>query len=124
MSNVEFRIEIPKDYYMSWCVTTQADNTIKVKLYDSVSVYVNGSRRSIDIMPPLAINASNVNGEHLRLYIESSGIHKLKSNLVSYNLTAKNGAAVGIIYDICIEDYIDDDYNDVCVTIIAWKNRG
>jgi hypothetical protein len=123
MSNKEFIIEIPKNYYMSWCVTTQADNTIKVKLYDDTTIYFNASRRSLDILPPMAINASNINGDNLRLYIESSGSFPLKSNIVSYNILTKAGTSVGKIYDICIEDYFDDDYNDVCISLVAWMKK-
>jgi hypothetical protein len=123
MASEEFTIEFPKDYYMSWCVTTQADNTIKAKLYDDTTTYFSESRRSLDILPPMAINASNVNGNNLRLYIESSGSYPLKSNIVSYNITTRAGT-VGKIYDICIEDYIDNDYNDVCVSLVAWAKKG
>jgi hypothetical protein len=124
MQSEEFIIEFPKDYYMSWCVTTQADNTIKAKLYDDTTTYFNESRRSLDILPPMAINASNVNGNNLRLYIESSGSFPLKSSIVSYNISTKTGASVGKIYDICIEDYIENDYNDVCISLVAWMEKG
>lgn len=124
MQRAEIIIGIPKDYYMSWCVTTQADNTIRVKLYDDTTTYFDRSRRSVDILPPLALDASNVHGNELRLYIESSGSFPLKNNIVSYDITKKNGERVGKICDICIEDYLDDDYNDVCVSLVAWKKKG
>jgi hypothetical protein len=56
--------------------------------------------------------------------IESSGSFPLKSSIVSYNISTKTGASVGKIYDICIEDYIDNDYNDVCISLVAWMEKG
>ena len=31
---------------------------------------------------------------------------------------------VGYVYDFCIEDWTDDDYNDVYVNIVGWAKKG
>ena len=45
---------------MSWFVTTQAANRITVKLFDDTKVYFVASKKSVDINPPLALGAPDI----------------------------------------------------------------
>jgi len=121
MSSQEFDIAFKSGYFMSWCVTTQAGNKITVKLYDNECVYFEKSQQSEERLPPLDMNISQIKGKNLKLKVTSSGNDALKSNLSSSNLTTPSGEEIGKTVNICIEDWTDDDYNDVLISLVAWK---
>ena len=111
---------ITRGQYMSWFVTTQAANLISVRLYDDSTTYFNASKQSIDINPPLAIGSSFVQGDRLRLEITSSGYNSIKVWHNTSDISTDSGRRVGKVFVLSGEDYIDDDYNDVYVSISAW----
>ena len=111
---------ISKGQYMSWFITTQAANRITVKLYDDKKVYFEASKQSIDINPPLAQGADFVAGTGLRLQITSSGSNELQTWHNMSDISSSSGDCVGEVFTLSGEDYTDDDYNDVYVSISAW----
>ena len=111
---------ITKGQYMSWFITTQAANRINVKLYDSVKTYVNSNKASIHIDPPLAQGAAFVEGDHLKLEISSSGWNDLKTCHNMSDILTDACTPVGKSFSLAGEDYTDNDYNDVYVSISAW----
>lgn len=115
----------PKGYYMSWFVTTQATFLVKVKLFDDSKVYFEKEKQSPDINPPLAEGADTIAGNNLKITIEEPESKELKSSIISYNIpTADTASIVGHGYNIFIEDKDDNDYNDVSISLIAWKTKG
>jgi hypothetical protein len=124
MASKEFAIPFPKGYYMSWFITTQAANKITATLIDDAKTYFSGSRQNTLINPPLAINADFVAADHLRVSIDSDGASQLKDRQNVSIITNDKGNEVGRIYNLCIEDWVDEDYNDVSVSLIAWKSKG
>lgn len=114
----------PRGYYMSWFVTTQAAYTVTASLSDSSKQYFNNTKTSTDIAPPLAQGADFIQGNGLKLSINIPQSSSLDSSINTYAITTDTGAIVGYGYNICIEDSHDKDYNDVCVSLVAWKNKG
>lgn len=125
MASKTFNIDsFPIGYYMSWFVTTQAAFKIDVKLFDSSKTYFDASKQSTDIEPPLAQGAGFISGNNLQMSVVDTQSSKLDGSINTYNITTNTGTIVGYGYSICIEDQNDQDYNDVAISLVAWKNKG
>jgi hypothetical protein len=114
----------PQGYYMSWFVTTQAAFEVTATLSDSSGVYFSQKKQGIDISPPLAQGASTVNGTNLILTIDIPQSPAILNSLNSYNITRPDGSTVGYGFNITIEDGTDNDFNDVCISLVAWFAKG
>ena len=112
---------ITKGMYMSWFITSQAANRITVKLFDDKKVYFEASKQSIDIDPPLAQGAAFVDGDNLKIQITSSGHDELQTWHNMSDISSASGDTVGKVFTLSGEDYIDNDYNDVYVSLSAWN---
>ena len=125
MATKTFNIDsFPTGHYMSWFVTTQAAFLVNARLFDDKHEYFKASKKSTNITPPLAQGAGDIKGKNLKLTIDEPESDKLDSSINAYNITASDGSVVGYGYNICIEDQADKDYNDVCISLVAWKSKG
>ena len=86
---------IKKGQFISWYITTQAANTITVKLYDSQKVYVDKSKASVDINPPLDQGSAYVQGDGLSIDISSSGNYELRLRHTMSDISSDSGTCVG-----------------------------
>lgn len=120
----EFNVPIPKGYFMSWFVTTQAAFNVTVTLKDSVREYFSKSKRSMNIDPPLACSYSTVYGDNLKITIDIPQSTQILGGPHSNDITTDDGTVVGKEFNLCLEDSGDKDYNDVAISIIAWKSKG
>lgn len=48
----------------------------------------------------------------------------LQQSITSGAVNDQRARKVGYVYNFCIEDSTDDDYNDVYVNIIGWAMKG
>lgn len=119
-----FVVSLPRGYYMSWFITTQTENKVALTLKDSVKTYYAGTRQSTKIDPPMAQGAASIEGDSLTVSITVEKSAKLKDRQNVYIIPNDKGEEVGRICNILIEDWDDDDYNDVSVSLIAWKHKG
>lgn len=117
-------VSIPTKYFMSWFVTTQTSNRVTVTLKDDKKTYFSNSRQSTNIDPPLAMGYGFVAGNNLQLVIDIPGAANIKGTPHLNDVVTDNGTPVGKEFNLCIEDYNDDDYNDVSVNIVGWKGVG
>lgn len=125
MAQKIFNIDaFPQGYYMSWFVTTQAAYKIQATLQDDRKTYFSGSKTSTKIEPPLAQGAGFLEGSQLRLTVDIPQSRRIDSSINTYVITSDTGNIVGFGYNISIEDQDDRDYNDVCISLVAWKNKG
>ncbi len=125
MAQKTFTIDsFPPGYYMSWFVTSQAAYSVNARLFDSAKQYFNKTKMSTDIEPPLAQGAAFIQSNGLKLSIDVPQSSSLDSSINTYAITTDTGSIVGYGYNICIEDSNDKDYNDVCVALVAWRNKG
>ena len=112
-----------KGQYVSWFITSQAANTIKVKMYDdSNTVYINKQKTSTSIDPPLAQGNATLLGNNAVIEIESVGADHLDTwhNMMQIS-SALDASQVGSCFVLAGEDQNDEDYNDVYVNITAWN---
>lgn len=120
----EFNVHIPKGYFMSWFVTTQAANKITVTLKDDSKEYFSASKQSTNIDPPLACNYSTIYGNNLKITVDIPKSSQILGGPHSNDITTDDGTIVGKEFNLCLEDSGDKDYNDVAISIIAWKSKG
>ena len=120
----EFNVPIPKGYFMSWFVTTQAAFNITVTLKDNSTTYFSESKQSMDIDPPLACGYSTVHGDDLKITVDIPQSSQILGGPHSNDITTDDGTVVGKEFNLCLEDSGDKDYNDVAISIIAWKTKG
>jgi hypothetical protein len=119
----EINVAFPAGYDMSWYVTTQAGNKVTVKLFDDTTVYFEKSKQGTEAMPPLDYGVSKVKGNNLKVKItvESCSEDQIKSAISGHNIITPSGREVGKGMHIAIEDWTDNDYNDVSISLLAWK---
>lgn len=120
----EFNVPIPKGYFMSWFVTTQAAFKVTVTLKDSAKQYFSEPKQSTNIDPPLACGYSTIYGDSLKIVIDIPQSSAILGGPHSNDITTEDGTVVGKEFNLCLEDSKDKDYNDVAVSIVAWKSKG
>lgn len=116
--------QFEKDYLIAWHVCTQCYNSAYVKLYAGSTVFFDVAKTTTSTsLQKIAMNHAFVNTtDTLYLKIDVNTPYNLKIGDVSGQFSNENGRKVGYIYNYCIEDALDNDYNDVYVNIIGWKN--
>jgi len=120
----EFNVPIPKGYFMSWFVTTQAGYKITVTLKDNSTTYFTASKQGTNIDPPLACSYSTICGDNLKIMVDIPQSSQILGGPHSNDITTDDGTVVGKEFNLCLEDSHDMDYNDVAISIIAWKSKG
>ena len=112
---------IKKGQLISWFATTQAANTNTVKLYDSQKLYFENSKATTNMEPPLVQGYAVVMGDNLSIDVTTSGKLELKLNHSMMDLTTDVGKCIGKTFSLVAEDSVDNDFNDICITISAWN---
>lgn len=113
-----------KGLFMNWTMFTQAGFTINVTLKDSAQTYVQASRTNTNINPPMAIGNSTIAGNSMQLVVDIPQSSGIKSVINSYNVLRPDGTPAGYGFDLCVEDSVDQDYNDLYVSLICWLAKG
>lgn len=67
---------------------------------------------------------ATIAGNKLVLTVSSTTAKgEILQSINSYNVTDNNAKTVGHGYNLCIEDGVDNDFNDIYIDIIGWKNK-
>lgn len=126
-ASLTFELEqFPKGYFLAWSVSTQCQNTVNVtlKVGDTVYFSANKGNRSTNLqMISQANRTHDCNGTPV-LTITVNESKTLKQSITSGAINDQRARKVGYVYDFCIEDAGDDDYNDVYVNIVGWAKKG
>ena len=126
-ASLTFELEqFPKGYFLAWSVSTQCQNTVNVtlKVGDTVYFSANKGNRSTNLqMISQANRTHDCNGTPM-LTITVNEAKTLKQSITSGAINDQRARKVGYVYDFCIEDAGDDDYNDVYVNIVGWAKKG
>ncbi len=126
-ASLTFELEqFPKGYFLAWSVSTQCQNTVNVtlKVGDTVYFSANKGNRSTNLqMISQANRTYDCNGTPV-LTITVNEAKTLKQSITSGAINDQRARKVGYVYDFCIEDAGDDDYNDVYVNIVGWAKKG
>lgn len=112
---------IKKGQLISWFATTQAANTNTVKLYDDKTTYFENSKATVNMVPPLAQGYAVVEGDNLSIDVTTSGNCEWKLNHSMLDLTTDVGKCIGKTFSLVGEDSVDNDFNDICISISAWN---
>ena len=115
---------IPQGWYMSWFMSTQAAYNICVTLKDSAGTYVNNACRQSTQFGVLSEGFAQVAGTGMGIDVNISQSDNVL--VVNHPVVVPNiqGVIVAQGYVLCFEDAGDQDFNDLYVSITAWKNKG
>ncbi len=118
--------EFEKNYFLSWEVLTQCQNTVTVILKVGNSVYFEckKSNSSISLQEIASDSKLYTSTAVPILTITVNESKLLKQSTSSGAITDQRARKIGYIYNFCIEDANDDDFNDVYVNIVGWSKRG
>ena len=126
-ASLTFELEqFPKGYFLSWTVTTQCWNTVTVSLKVGNTEYFSKSKsgHSTDLQMIAQSNRTHDQNGTPILTITVNEATALKQSITSGAINDQRARKVGYVYDFCIEDSTDDDYNDVYVNIVGWAKKG
>ncbi len=126
-ASLTFELEqFPKGYFLSWSVSTQCWNTVTVTLKVGNTTYFSVRKSGHDTNLKIISQDSrdhNCNGTPiLTITVEEAKV--LQQSVTSGAINDQRARKVGYVYDFCIEDSTDNDYNDVYVNIVGWAKKG
>ena len=114
-----------KGQFISWLVTTQAGNCFTVTLYDDEKVYFRGSKMVREFDPPLAQGSAIMEGNKLQLEIRVTNSDKLDTWFNHQKIqSVSTGESHGDHFVLAAEDQpgVDEDYNDLFISITGWNS--
>jgi hypothetical protein len=118
----EFELEqFAKGNLIAWNVATNCEYTPTIELMDGdkkLFSFTKNEGSHFQFLGNGSAMLENTAGLKLKVSIPQSS--NIKSSIVSGAILNENAKRVGYVYNICIEDFSDDDYNDVYVNIIGW----
>ena len=125
-STMMFLENFQKGDYMCWHVCSQCSNRGTVILRDNDKVYFTADKKdyNMSIQHLSEGFAQYTGGRDLRIEItvhENCNLHVSMSGDAILDTKGRN---VGFIYDYCVEDGSDDDFNDFFINIVAWRKKG
>lgn len=127
MAIAEFELDqYKKGNLIAWNISTQCWYGVTVTVYAGSKVYFNGSKpyEKSGAMKVIGLDHAVLETDDiLKVKIDVPQSSRLESNIVSGAVSDKRARRVGYIYDICLEDGCDRDYNDVYINIAGWKNQ-
>jgi uncharacterized protein YccT (UPF0319 family) len=112
--------------YMVWHVISQCQNTGQVVLRDDTTKYFTAEKKnnSCELQHISMGSAFFKGGANLRLEVTVYNTSTQDASVDQFEITTMTGERVGNGYVVCVEDYIDKDYNDFYITLTAWKKKG
>lgn len=115
---------INQGWYLSWFMATQAAFDICVTLKDSAQTYVDHKCRQSTSFGVLSESFASVAGTDMQLTVTIDSSDKIL--VVNHPVVVPNvqGVAVAQGYVLAFEDQDDQDFNDLYVTLMAWKSVG
>ncbi|MCD8136346.1 MAG: hypothetical protein LUH01_10535 [Parabacteroides gordonii] len=121
--------DVKKGDYMVWSVCSQAERTAMVELKDDSYVYatINKTSHSTELQDLTSGTKGCLykGGRNLRFEVTIFDASAPQQGCKSVNgILDKKARFVGRTMSICIEDGIDNDFNDLYITLTSWKNKG
>lgn len=126
-ASLTFELEqFPKGYFLSWTVSTQCWNSVTVSLKVGNVEYFCKSKNShsTDLQVVAQGNRTHDQNSTPILTVTVNEATTLKQSITSGAINDQRARKVGYVYDFCIEDSTDNDYNDVYVNIVGWMKKG
>lgn len=116
-------LEIPSNYFVVVSMTTQAAFKINAAIADDNNTYFNESRQSTEAIPVIS-KSFYINGENIVLTIDVPQSFRLDVRMNVMDIKNESGVLISRTISIVAEDSYDYDYNDLLLTISAWRSEG
>ncbi len=124
--DTKFLRNFKKGDYLVWSVCSQCYYTGKVTMKDDTKTYFTAEKTSpITSLQNLGKGSVDyAGGANLRIEIDVPQSTGLDVTNQSSAILDKKSNNVGFVYDFCVEDSDDDDYNDFYINIVGWNKKG
>lgn len=120
--------ELKKGYYIFWNICTQCYNSCTVEMKGDNgdgNRYFKYSKTSTDTgLTVMGENSADLKDNDLKIMIDIPAASSIKTSNNSSIITDSDGLTVGNVYSFCVEDYTDNDYNDIYINVVGWKKKG
>lgn len=116
-------LEIPKDYFVIVSMTTQAAFQITASINDADNTYFNESRQSTDALPIIS-KSFYTKSDNEKLTIDVPESFRLDVRMNVMDIKSDSGELISKTISLVAEDSYDYDYNDLFLTISAWRTEG
>ncbi len=117
--------QFKKGYFLVWSVCTQTAGSphtiLKVDKKEMFDVAPKPNTPSLQFLTKGSYTMESNTTPQLIVKLNGGD---LKSSISAGVISDSEARAVGYAYSICIEDYTDDDYNDIYINIIGWRTKG
>ena len=116
-------LEIPENYFVIVSMTTQAAFQITVSITDSDNTYFNESRQSTEAIPIIS-KSFYTKSDMAELVIDVPQSVRLDVRMDTMDIKSDSEELINKTISLVTEDSYDYDYNDLLLTISAWKSKG
>lgn len=116
-------LEIPKNYFVVVSMTTQAAFKINASICNDNNTYFFESRQSTKAIPIIS-KSFYVSSDNTVLIIDVPQSFRLDVRMNVMDIKNDSGKLISKTISIVAEDSYDYDYNDLLLTISAWKSEG
>lgn len=116
-------LEIPENYFVIVSMTTQATFQITVSITDSDNTYFNESRQSTEAIPIIS-KSFYTKSDMAELVIDVPQSVRLDVRMDTMDIKSDSEELINKTISLVTEDSFDYDYNDLLLTISAWKSKG
>lgn len=115
-----------KGYNLCWYVCTQSWSKSVIRLYDNKGkeYFVVNKNLNDSSFHVWSQGNADFTGDKLFLSIDIPDSKEIKHSLMDTNINDSKGEQIGHVNALCIEDYIDEDYNDIYVNVTGWSKKG
>lgn len=118
--------EFKPGYFVAWNITSQCMNTgnVKITCGGKTLVSADKSSRSTNLTLLSQGSATLSTGAVVVTVTINEATVELKNSKTGGAILDNAGRKVGYVYDVCIEDSTDDDYNDIYINLVGWERKG
>ncbi len=118
--------EFKPGYFIAWNITSQCGNTGNVKITCGGKTLVSADKNTGEChLLLLAQGSADLsNGTVVVTVTINEADIELKNSKTSGAILDNAGHKVGYVYDVCIEDGTDNDYNDIFINLVGWEKKG
>lgn len=118
--------EFKSGYFLAWNITSQCMNTGKVEISCNKETLVSAKKttKNTNLTMLSQGSATLAAGTVIVTVTINETTTELKNSKTGGAILDNAGRKVGYVYDVCIEDSTDDDYNDIYINLVGWERKG
>lgn len=114
---------IPENYFVTVAMTTQAAFEIGVTISDNNDTYFCKKRQSMEVLP-IITETFFVKSDSAKMTIDVPNSTRLDARMEIMDIKNEQEVLISRTIAMVAEDSNDYDYNDLQITISAWRSRG